>query len=488
MNDNNSTEEYHKRIKELQDKRGKKNRKPLLFCRILKWLKDAYAFVTSDMWRLYDQEMVGVQGGLVRVLRVLYVSIKEFLDGRVGQKSSALTYTTLLALVPTLTIILSVAAGFGMEASVQRALYEAFPAHQMELTASFGLVESYLEQIQSSVLIIVGLLLLIYTVFALLLTVESVFNQIWQIKSGRPISKSLIGYLATIIVVPISLIAISFANIFISSLQSIELLGTISIAPVVTWLLKVLPFVIIITILTIVYLTMPNTRVRFLPALISGTVAGVAFQIFQMFYISGQLWVSKYNGIYGSIAAIPLLMLFIQFSWTIILFGAQLCYAIQNVKRYVFREESERVSRRYRDLIAIILMEKICKAFRYQGQPYGANELAEETELPIVIVNDTLEKLVACRLLTALPATKKNGEVTYLPAVEIETITIKRVLTSMDRLGAENFRVNIYDAYAEEWEAILLARRLPYEELELCVADISESTGKSKSKIEEGQE
>lgn len=466
-------EEYQRRLEEIQKRRNKEvKKKNPFFKRIGDWFTKAYQFVTSDMWKLYDQEMTGVSGFFVRVLRVLYVSIIEFIEGKVAQKSSALTYTTLLALVPTLTLILSVGAGFGMQASVQRALYDAFPAHQMELTTAFDLVEAYLNEIHSGVLIIVGLVILIYTVFSMLLTVESVFNQIWQIKEGRPISRSLIGYFAAIVIVPVSLIAISFSNIFIGSLSSIELLGTISIAPVITSLLKILPVVVMIFILTAFYITMPNTRVHFFPAFIAGVVAGFAFQFFQMLYISGQLWVSKYNSIYGSIAAIPLLMLFVQFSWTIILFGAQLSYAIQNVKRYVFRTESVKVSRRYRDLVAIILMKKVCTAFRYQGLPYTADLLSEETDLPIIIVQDTLDKLVACRLLmTNKPSTRRHP-VTYSPASEISTITIKRVLTALDRLGAENFRMDIYDEYAEEWEVIRIARQLPFAELEMPVVDI----------------
>ncbi|MBR8704174.1 YihY/virulence factor BrkB family protein [Porphyromonas levii] len=471
--EDNKREEYHRRIEEIQSRRNKEGeKKNPFFKRVFDWFGNAYQFVTSDMWRLYDQEMTGVSGFFVRVLRVLYVSIKEFIEGRVAQKSSALTYTTLLALVPTLTLILSVGAGFGMQASVQRALYDAFPAHQMELTTAFDLVEAYLNEIHSGVLIIVGLIVLIYTVFSMLLTVESVFNQIWQIKVGRPISKSLIGYLAAIVIVPVALIAISFSNIFISSLSSIELLGTISIAPVITTLLKILPVVIIILILTAFYITMPNTQVRIVPALIAGVVAGFAFQFFQMFYISGQLWVSKYNSIYGSIAAIPLLMLFVQFSWTIILFGAQLSYAIQNVKRYVFRNESEKVSRRYRDLVAVILMKKVCMAFRYQGLPYTADQLSEETDLPIIIVQDTLDKLVACRLLSANEPSSRRHALTYTPASEISSITVKRVLTALDRLGSENFRMDIYDEYAEEWDVIRIARQLPFEELEIPVVEI----------------
>ena len=189
----NQEEDINQRLEKIQEERSKRESKNSVFNRLGKWFGNAYNFITSDMWRLYDAEMKGVSGFFVRILRVLYISVKEFIDGSVAQKSSALTYTTLLALVPTLAIILSVAAGFGMQASVQRALYDAFPAHQMELTTAFDFVESYLAEIQSSVLIIVGLIVLIYTVFSMLLTVESVFNQIWQIKDSRPISKSLIG-------------------------------------------------------------------------------------------------------------------------------------------------------------------------------------------------------------------------------------------------------------------------------------------------------
>lgn len=227
-------------------------------------------------------------------------------------------------LVPTLTIILSVAAGFGMQASVQRLCTKAFPGSSNGGDDSpTDLVESYLNEIQSSVLIIVGLVVLIYTVFNLILTVESVFNQIWQIKKSRALSKGLIGYFAAIVIVPISLVAISFFNIFIRLVGSIELLGTISIAPLAATLLRVFAVRGDHDTDRCLY-ALPNTRVKFWPAFISTCFCEVSgFQIFQMVYISGQLWVSKYNSIYGSIAAVPLLMLFMQFSWTIILFGAQ---------------------------------------------------------------------------------------------------------------------------------------------------------------------
>lgn len=464
---------YSERLKEIRERRTEKQtqKKPLLK-RITSGIERAYRFVTSDMWRLYDEEMKGTRGWFVRLLRVLYIAVQEFINGSVSQKASALTYTTLLALVPVLAIVLSIAGGFGMQASVQQLLYSSFPAHQTELTTAFKFVESYMDQIHGGVLIGIGIVILIYTVFSTLMTVEGVFNEIWQIKEGRSISKRLVGYLAAFFIIPIILILISLSNIFISSLSSIQLIGTVDLSPVTTFLLQVLPYVTIIILLTSMYMTLPNTRVHFFPALIAGIFSGVGFQIFQLIYISGLLWVTKYNSIYGSFAAIPLLMLFIQLVWMIILFGAQLSFAMQNVEHYAFKSESENVSRRFRDLVAILLTKKVCKAFRHQAKPYTASQLSQECGLPIVIVQDTLYKLTLCKVLNEVTPKKKSQGVVYLPATEITTITVKRVLTAMDRLGSENFRIDLYDQYASEWELIRLSRQFPQPELETPVVDL----------------
>lgn len=470
-NTNHKREEYQERLRQIREKRAGGKRKPL-FQRVSIFSRAAYKFVSSDMWRLYEKEMEGPRGWFVRILRVIYISFHEFFEGKVVQKASALTYTTLLAIVPVMVIILSVAGGFGMQASVQRLLYETFPAHQQELTSTFDFVEAYMDQIHGGVVIGVGLIVLIYTVFATLMTVESVFDDIWQIKQGRSFSKRVVGYLAAFFIVPLALILISLSNIFISSLADIQLIGNISLTPLVTILLKVLPIVVLIAMLTIIYMTMPNTRVKFYPALVAGIIGGLGFQLFQMIYISGVLWVARYNSIYGSFAAIPLLMLFVQLSWVIILFAAQVSFAMQNVRNYAFKSESENVSRRFRDLVALLLMKKISKAFRHQNTPYNAEQLAQETELPIVIVQDTLYKLTLCNVITEVLPKKRSESTVYLPATEISSLTVERILTALDRLGSENFRIDLIDEYAHEWELIRLSRRFSQVELKTPVVDL----------------
>lgn len=280
------------------------------------------------------------------------------------------------------------------------------------------------------------------------------------------------AYLAGFIIFPLAVLFSSLSNIFISSLSDITLLGAVSLSPLAHTLFKVLPFVVLITLFTTFYLVVPNAKVRFIPALISGVVVGVAFQYFQMLYISGQIWVSRYNSIYGSIAAVPLLMLYINFSWMLALLGTQLCYAIQNVKRYAFKKESETVSRRYRDFVALVLMKKVCRGFIKERPPYNAEELALRTDLPIAVVSDTLDMLVASRLLTELPVKRNKWAPKYLPAVDTSTITVGRVMAALDRLGSESFRVDIYDAYAEEWDLVRRSRRTREMEMDTLVANI----------------
>lgn len=464
-------EEYRERIERVREKRNQEKRESI-FKRMAIFGQVAYKFVTSDIWRLYDTEMEGVKGWLVRIIRVIYISIHEFISGKVSQKASALTYTTLLSLVPVLVIILSIAGGFGVQASVQRLLYETFPAHQQELTRAFDFVEAYMDLIHGGVVIGIGIIVLIYTVFSTLMTVESVFNDIWQVKKGRSFSKRFIGYLAAFFIIPLALILISLSNIFIGSLADIQLIGDVSLTPLVTILLKVLPIIVLIAIVTIIYMTLPNTRVKFFPAFIAGIIGGVGFQVFQIIYISGVLWVARYNSIYGSFAALPLLMLFVQLSWMIILFGAQVSFAMQNVTNYAFKSESENVSRRFCDFVAILVVKKICKAFRYQEKPYNARRLADECQLPIVIVQDMLYKLTLCHVITEIIPKKRSDAIIYMPATEITALTVKRVITSLDRLGSENFRVDLYDEYANEWELVRLSRQFPHKDLEIPLVDL----------------
>ncbi len=440
-------------------KQGRKKVEDLSFAeKFSKFSRKATKFVTRDMWRIAAGEVGGMKGRLLSALKIVYISIAEFINLNVYQKASALTYTTLLSLVPFVAILLSIAAGFGMQESVQTQLFNYFPAHQTELSTTLEFVQRYMSQIQGGMVIVVGVLILLYTVISLMVTVEDTFNEIWHITESRAWSKRLLGYFAAFIILPVLMAASAGANVFISSFEGTLIFGDISLSPVIETLLRTVPYLVVTLVLTGLYCIMPNTKVRFSAALIAGVVSGTAFQLFQLLYISGQIWVSRYNAIYGSFAAIPLLLLFIQLSWLICLFGVQLTYAIQNIARYAYKGESEHISRRYIDLIAIVIMEKVCKAFKYQTLPYDAERLARECNLPVVIINNVLAKLSRANLILVHHVEKDPYAPIYLPKIDTSQVTIGRVLSALDRLGAERFKIDIHSEYAPQWEIIRNSR------------------------------
>ena len=203
------------------------------------------------------------------------------------------------------------------------------------------------------------------------------------------------------------------------------------------------------------YIVLPTVNVRFWPAFISGVLAGIVFQIFQALYISGILWISKYNAIYGSFAAVPLLLLWIQLSWTIVLFGAQLSFSIQNVRKFAFERDTTNVSRRYIDFITIVVASLIVKRFiSDERRPHTADSLAEESKAPIRLVSEAIHRLLSIEAITEVNYAHDPKAEFFSPAIDPEKITVGFILDRIDRYGSEHFKVDNKVRFAPEWQAI----------------------------------
>jgi membrane protein len=182
------------------------------------------------------------------------------------------------------------------------------------------------------------------------------------------------------------------------------------------------------------YVFMPNTKVKIRSAIIPGILAGVAMQGLQLVYIHSQIWVTGYNAIYGSFAALPLFMLWVQISWTICLFGAELAYTNQNLEKFAFRASTDDLSHRYRLLLSAYLMTLICRRFEEGKKPYTALELKLETNIPIRITHDLLENLTRVHLLSEMTNDEKGTEAVYQPAESTARLSVGMMI---DRLEAE---------------------------------------------------
>ncbi len=420
----------------------------------------AVRFVSHDMWRLEDEEMSPLRRILVSSIKSVYIAIRNYVEDGTASKASALTYQSVLSIVPLLAVLVGIAKGFGLQEVVRKWLMDSLPGHQNELNQAFGFVENYLSQVQGGIFIGFGLLILLYTVIMLISSIEDTFNDIWKATKIRGWIRRIMDYMGMFILLPVLITVSSGATIIMAAVKDSSLEQFVFLGPLLENILKLLPYVIIIFIFTGLYMALPNTRVRFIPAFIAGAIAGIAFQIFQALYISGMLWISKYNAIYGSFAAVPLLLLWLQLSWVICLFGAQLSYTIQNVKKFAFEKDSSNVSRRYSDFLTILIASLIVKRFTSNNKtPHTADTLSEECKAPIRLTSEILKRLLALRIIIEVNYDNNLATEHFNPAVDPDKLSVGYLMERMDRYGSESFKVDREKRYQSQWRALLETRK-----------------------------
>ncbi|MDR1403918.1 MAG: YihY/virulence factor BrkB family protein [Tannerellaceae bacterium] len=437
----------------------KKEEKKSIIEQISSFIKTTIRFTTYDIWRITANEVSGLKSIYINTIKTIILAIRGFLSENLQTKASALTYSTLLSIVPLLAIIVGIAKGFGFQGSIRQQLMDYFPGHEPEISKALEFVESYLSQAQGGVIIGIGLIVLFYTVISLISSIEDAFNAIWQIPKSRPWRRKIVGYMALFLILPILMTASSGFSLFISTLQNTFLSEYVFFTPMVEAILAVTPFIIASVTFTAIYILLPNTKVYFLNGLIPGVITGFAFQLFQMLYISGMIWVSKYNAIYGSFAALPLLLLWLQLSWLICLFGAELSYASQNVKKFSFERDSRYISRRYKDFLTLLIASLIVKRFTTGEKPYTANELSDSFKIPLRITTQILYLLTELNIIIEVIYGDDERIIYYQPAIDIHKISVGFLLSKMDEYGSENFKVDTTSLFNSEWQAILKTRR-----------------------------
>lgn len=435
-----------------------KEDKQSFFKKVSSFVSKTIHFITDDIWRITGNEVSGLKQLGINAIKTCILAGRSFTNENLQSKASALTYSTLLAIVPLLAVLLGIAKGFGLQDIVRNALADYFPGHDIELNKAFEFVDSYLAQARGGVILGIGFILLFYTVVSLISNIEDAFNDIWQIKKSRSFPRKVTDYLALFLILPILMTASSGISLFMSTIQNTILEQFVFLTPFINAVLKIAPFVITALVFTALYIFLPNTRVKFVPGLIAGVIAGFAFQIFQFIYISGQIWVSKYNAIYGSFAAIPLLLLWLQLSWLICLFGGSLAYAAQNVQKFSFERDSRNISRRYKDFITVMIASLIVKRFETGEKPYTADELSQSYHIPLRLTTELLYELTELHILTEVPDEDDEWTIYYQPALDTNHITVAFLLEKIDQAGSENFKIDYQNTFNPQWQTVLKVR------------------------------
>ncbi|MGD8990964.1 MAG: YihY/virulence factor BrkB family protein [Desulfobacterales bacterium] len=411
--------------------------------KILEYITKFFAFLRVDIWRIRLADLPFGKSFLLRQLRIIILAIRSYDEDRCLLRASSLTFYTLLSIVPIMAMFFGVAKGFGFEKRLERELFDKFPGQEEILTQVINFANTLLEQTRGGLIAGIGLLVLFWTVLKVLNHIEMAFNDIWEIKEDRSWGRKFSDYLSIMLLAPILILLSGSATVFITTqvtqiTQEIALLGVLS--PLISFLLKLIPYVLIWIVFTILYIIMPNTRVCFKAGFLGGVVAGTLYQLAQGLYISFQIGAARYNAIYGSFAALPLFLLWLQISWWIVLFGAELSFANQNVDTYELEPDSLKVSPGYKKLLTLHVVHLLIQKFENGDTPPTDLQISNQLHMPIRLVHGILADLIESGLVSEIK-TKIDKELSYQPALDINQLTIQSVLEALDHKGIEDLPI-----------------------------------------------
>lgn len=478
---------------------------------IEKWV----TFLTADIWRVRIRDLPWTRSLVIRPLRILVLALRGFDENKCGFRASALTYYSMLSIVPILALAFGIAKGFGLDQRLRELIRASIPGNSapamvetsgpasppadpavvdpvgrgavverettrqpaapgdgawredpapgrepaQEFAAAeagedhvpapdfreeivdrlIGFSDSLLQSARGDVIAGVGVVLLFWVVVRVLGSVETSFNEIWGIRRGRSLARRVSEYLSLLLVCPIFLVMASGLTVRVRGIVQSLPGSHVLLDPVARLLLfgvQLLPYVVVWILFGFIYLLIPNTKVSMKAAAAGGIIAGTLFHLVQWAYIHFQIGVARYNAIYGSFAALPLFLVWLNLSWIVVLFGAEVAFAVDNQETYEFEKDARRASLRFRRLLALRIVQESVQRFCAQERLPTAASLAHILEAPIRLVREILHELVEARVLSEVADGEDPSE-TYQPARPVESLTIQTVVDALDRRGTD---------------------------------------------------
>lgn len=388
-------------------------------------------FFENGLWSKDDNELGNWSRKALRILKIVVMTIKEFVEQKATVRASALTYYTLLSLVPVLALAFAIAKGFGLESLLTSIIRNNLNSTELaDYVLSFA--TSALENTKGGIIAGVGVIMLLYSVFKLLNNIEAAFNVMWCVRSSRSMLRKVTDYVCIMIFTPILIItAISTNIVFRTSLKS-YFNGDLSTVQDI--LIGFSPYLMMWVFFTLLYLVMPNAKVKIVPAIISGIITGTAFQIVQWVYITFQVGANSAGAIYGSFAFLPLLLAWLQLTWTIVLAGCKIAFSIQNVSKYSMEHGVRIVSANLRRTYSLVIMCNTVRDFEAQKRTTGIT-MANQMEISQPLFFHLVERLKEAGLLAELKTDNDKEERTFIPAMDTVQITPRLICQRLNALG-----------------------------------------------------
>ncbi len=415
--------------------------------------------VNDSIWNVRLEDRNPLTAFSIKQLRIILIVLKNYTKDNLQLQAAGLTFYTMLSVVPIVALAFAISKGFGFEKNLEEELTSVLKGHEEVVEQIMTFASRMLENTKGGLLAGVGVVILLWTVMQLLSNVELSFNEIWQVAKGRTWLRKVTDYFVIMLFAPIVVILAGSITVVISGqlenlVAGYDFLKTIG--PFIHFLIRMIPYVLIWLLFTFVYMVMPNTKVSFRSAMVAGILAGTSFQLLEWVYINFQVGVSRYNAIYGSFAALPLFMIWVNTSWLITLIGAEVAYANQYVTEIKNEIDGDKLSATQRHIIALLLMRFISVRFENGEDAPNGKELSEALALPYGVTARVLELMSEAKLVYELGGDDKES-LGYLPHQSIDKVYISDVVKALDQVGYTEIPMmdkNMYSLYFDHYSSM----------------------------------
>ena len=395
-------------------------------------------FVQYDLWRHPHVKTQDPKKRLwYRVLQTVILVARGFKNQTLVVRANSLSFALLFAFIPMLAMIYAIARGFGFEEMVSQQLAGSFLAEANVAPVLLEWVERYLETARGGLFVGIGLVVLIWAVYAFFNMLENSFNSIWNVKKTRSFARRMTNYVMTLLLVPILVVVTSGISIF---LNSTEILASVlsAIEPLRKFMLRFIPFVATSAVFTWIFIAIPSTQVKFSSAIIPGVLMGFLYQVVQALSMFLVVLFTRMSIVYGAFSAIPLVLIWLHITCWLLLIGAELAFAIQNNELFAYERDLETISRRYKDYVMLYLLSVIIRRFEQGEQPETAHEMATANQLPIRLVQQLLSRLEETNIVRRV-LSEQEEDPAFVPAMDTHQITVEKVLGRVAAHGTEAF-------------------------------------------------
>ena len=392
-------------------------------------------YFTQELWNFSLQRKRGGRRLYLKGLRIGTLAIRKFIQNRCMLHASSLTYYTVMATVPALILSFAIAGRFGYHDPLRDQILHYFKENREALLSLFAFVDQTIADVKGGVIAAFGFILLILSVVQLLSNLEVALNEIWKVGKWRTWRRIFSDYFALMILAPAFFVLANSATLFLidhvaSEITSLQLWGPLSTA--ILFFVKAIPYCLFWMLFTFIYLFMPNTKVPFSSALLGGVIGGTIYVIVQWGYFLFQLGVNQYGTIYGSFVALPLFLVWVQLSWFVLLFGAEVARADQTLEWHEFEGTVQELSVHYKHLLSLWIVHGSVMRYLKGKPPLSLEILLRSHRVPFALGESLLKELTASGILIEAA----SG---YIPRAPAEELTIADVLEAIDRRGSNDF-------------------------------------------------